>query len=90
MIRITIEMLPKGDEQKGRLLGRAIIANDASGTETRGNYRCTIFKLGTTAIWKTSAVANFPRKKFGCWDLLLACLVAAIGDRLAALKGART
>ena len=43
MIRITVELVPHGDESRARVLAHGIIANDGTGTLERGNYN---FVLG--------------------------------------------
>jgi len=38
MIRITVQLLPKGDATRARTLGSMDIVNDATGSEDLGNY----------------------------------------------------
>lgn len=81
MIRIRAELLPGGREDKKQHLGTIIIANDGSGTSTRGNYNVVISKRGKGGLWKKCTVENFPRKKLGVWDLLFSALCSFVPDR---------
>ncbi len=38
MLRVTIEMLPDGDEESAQLIGHLTIANDDTGTPLNGHY----------------------------------------------------
>jgi len=94
MIVITVELWPGGLEQHKELLGTGIIANDSTGTDTRGNYRYCFSKRGETIAqllkkkawkfgraWKTGTVLNFPRKQLNAWDLLGLALASALMTR---------
>lgn len=81
MIRITIELLPKGCEERKRILGIAEIENDGTGNATRGNYKFRAW--GELDIlrknvrpWKTGSVRGFYRKS-SSWKLLYLCLKEA-------------
>ena len=68
MIRVTVELIPYG-VGKPRTLGTAVIANDGTGTPTRGNYVARFYnKRGR--MWKTSTLRDWPRKRRIAWDLL--------------------
>ena len=41
MLRLTLTLIPRGDERRARELGRVEIENDSTGTEAVGNYRVT-------------------------------------------------
>ena len=83
MIRVTVEMLPGGQESHKRLLGVATIANDGTGLGPHGNYDATFSKWAPKQdeIWKRGRVENFPRQSRGPWDLLLRALQSAVGAR---------
>ena len=82
MLRITIELVPWGIEDKKRTIGIAEIYNDGTGTSTTGNYGVRVFKRGSNGvIWKTGKVWGFPRKKLLAWDLLYRALHNIIGER---------
>lgn len=72
MIRITVELIPRGDVANKQHLGTADIINDGTGTR-RGQ---------PTSTWKTGHLTGFPRLKFGAWDLLFMALAATIGKRM--------
>ena len=83
MLRITVELLPQGDASKARHLGTAEISNDGTGTSDEGNYEIRLSKWGRPRqTWRTGSITGFLRKRMGPWDLLLCCLVSAIGDRM--------
>ena len=82
MIKVTVELLPFGDESKKKHLGIAYISNDGSGQENLGNYKVTLSKMGKpNETWKLGTVIDFPRKKLGGWDLLYRALQDVVGDR---------
>ena len=82
MIRVTIEMVPKGDESRKRHLGTAIIANDGTGARGRGNYNVRLSRRGSPdSTWKTARITGFRRLQHGAYDLLLLALAATVGQR---------
>jgi len=81
MIRITVELLPKGFEEGKKVLGVATIANNLTGTTTQGNYSYTLFKKGGRTPYKIGRIVDFPRKRLLTWDLLFRVLADAVGDR---------
>lgn len=83
MLRITIEFVPHGDESRAEVLATASIANDGTGTPTRGNYRVWLSKRKSLDVWKRGTVEGFPRQRLGPWDLLCwALLACGIGERM--------
>ncbi len=82
MIRVTIQLLPFGNEANARHLGTIDIANDGTGTAERGNYKVRLAGFrGPHSRWREGAVRDFPRKSRGPYDLLLRALIATVGDR---------
>lgn len=82
MVRITIELCPKGDVSNPQHLGTGYIINDAHGTKQLGNYDVVLSKRGRPkTIWKRGRVVGFKREQFGAWDLLCWELVATRGGR---------
>lgn len=82
MLRITIELVPHGDESRKEVIGIGVIANDATGTDYNGNYKYHLSKWGKgTAMWKAGRIEDFARKVRGPWDLLYRVLSNAVGDR---------
>lgn len=82
MLRVTIEVVPKGDESRRRHLGTLEIANDGTGSSECGNYAVRLAKFGQPQqSWIRGAVRGFDRIRRGPYDLLLQCLVATVGHR---------
>jgi len=79
MIRITVELLPHGSEERRRTLGTATIINDGSGTWDTGNYRAEV--KGARAV-RRCAVLGFPRLRQDAWALLLRVLLASLPKRI--------
>lgn len=82
MLRVTVELLPLGDENTKRHLGTIEIANDGTGTKSRGNYMVrTAIRGQPKQTWRRGVVEGFPRLELGVYDLLLRALVGTVGDR---------
>ena len=86
MIRVTVEILPFGYEERKCVLGTAKIWNDCTGDRETGNYRYKLYRAGPDGklerrAWKQGAVRDFPRMKRGAWDLLFRALRAAVAGR---------
>lgn len=83
MIRVTVELLPRGREAGKRVLGVAMIANDGTGTLDRGNYKIRLSKWAPKVheTWKRGSITNFDRKRRGPWDLIFRALQETVGDR---------
>ena len=77
MIEVVATLYPRGDRTKPREIGRATLANDGSGTASRGNYSATFGHKGR--LWKTSEVKGFHRQSKNVWHLLYECLHQALG-----------
>lgn len=74
MLKITIELISARTGIRS-ILHEAIIANDGTGTQTKGNYNAILSrKGGLTAtrgnVWKTTEIEKFPRKAKNSWHLL--------------------
>lgn len=74
MIRITIQLIPKGDESRARTLGTMEIANDGTGTQDIGNYDATLHAEYTPSTGRKARVEGFRRKKQSVWTLVGAVL----------------
>ena len=74
MIRVTIQLLPKGDESRARTLGTLEIANDATGTPELGNYDGTLHAEYTGPGGRKARVEGFRRQKQSVWTLVGAFL----------------
>jgi hypothetical protein len=79
MIRITVEMVPKGDESKAFTLAQGIIANDGTGTWDTGNY---VYGFSAQASKKnpepeirtSGRLTGFKRLTDDVWTLMRKCL----------------
>jgi hypothetical protein len=80
MVYVRIELWPRGDKKKAKLLGQAFIANDATGTSTRGNYKA-IMTDKRNRPFRAAIVKNFPRKVKNSFDLLKLILTASTSLR---------
>lgn len=82
MLRVTIELLPHGDETQAKIMGQATIANDATGDADWGNYTVALSTWhDPPRKWKTGRVIGFARKRLGPWDLLFRALAATVASR---------
>ena len=81
MIRITVELIPFGQEDHPRrqVLGTGKIAN-VGGTDVLGEYIFEFHDKGGRT-WKSGQIHNFPRQRFLAWDLLYRALHSAVGKR---------
>jgi len=80
MLRVTVEIWPFGSKAAKRTLGVAEIANDATGSKTKGNYNYRLYDAGGK-LWKSGRVEDFPRQCLLAFDLLYRALKDAIGER---------
>lgn len=74
MIRITIEMIPHGDESRARKMYTMEIENDGTGNQYTGNYLGTLHAEYTGSSPRKGRVANFNRKTQSVWSLIGAFL----------------
>ena len=65
MLRVTIELVPFGIESRSRVVRRIYVANDGSGTRTRGNYKVTLKDPRRKPAKIHAHVLDFQRKRFG-------------------------
>lgn len=72
MIRVTVELLPHGDESRRRTLGTMEIANDGTGDQETGNYDAILRAEYTNG--RVGRVTNFHRQHQSCWSLVGAFL----------------
>lgn len=75
MIRVVVELLPKGREECRRTLATMEITNTGEGSRTRGFYRvCRIGKTGQRGA--RGEVSNHPREAASVWDLVEKAIAA--------------
>ena len=80
MIRVTVELVPYGDESRAKTLHTAVIANDGTGTKNQGNYHFSLSRKGSMRPWKSGRIRGFPRLRLGAWQLLQRALKEALDD----------
>lgn len=73
MIRVTVELLPFGQEEGRRILTVFDIANDGTGSSNIGNYKA---RKSPEKPWDEQLVLNYPRKSYHVRELLLRVLQA--------------
>lgn len=69
MIKITIELYRFGNPSDKKTLATATIANDCTGTQSRGNYTYKLAKA-SGKLWKSGKIKGFSRKSRSVWRLL--------------------
>lgn len=75
MLRVTIELVPHGDETRAREIGTMLIANDGEGTYAKGNYAYVYGYTDRRGVkFSTGTVKNFYRNQ-GAWALIKKILV---------------
>jgi hypothetical protein len=72
MLRVTVDLVPFGDEDAAKTIGEMIIANDGLGNEELSNYVFALYddKQGLDY----GVLQNFYRPA-GFWDLICDCLI---------------
>ena len=70
MLRITVELVPWGDDYLARPIGKMFIGNDSSGTLEEGNYFVKASHMSQDGKVITREVKGFPRKELDAWHLL--------------------
>lgn len=74
MLRLTLELLPRGDDRTVIPLGTVEIVNDDTGTEEIGNYH--VSQRGTV---HADATVTGVRRSAGHWPVALAALLTLLG-----------
>lgn len=70
MIRVIVELVPYGDEQRARVIGEASIVNDGSGDAETGHYYAKL-RTDHAGNWieEERVLRNYSRRN-GFWKLL--------------------
>ena len=68
MLRITVEIVPFGDETKAREIGKGYIINDGTSVNNRANYDCTFRDYDSNE--KFSLKVNLFNRARGFWALI--------------------
>ena len=83
-MRITIDLIPWGIEDRKRELCRAEIWNDGTGTTEMRNYKYRLSKFHRPSDnWKSGRITGFVPRTQGAWDLLMLVFRAALKGRKA-------
>lgn len=72
MIKVIVELWPRGDESKKKTLGTLSIANDGTGDSNIGNYQGVLVSEYTNG--RKGRVFNFKRQEQSVWSLIGAFL----------------
>lgn len=81
MIYVRVELWPRGDRSRARVLGEGKIWNKVTGTATRGEYGHEFRGKRGRLIARGDGPRDFPRRQLLVWDLLLRALRIARGAR---------
>ena len=82
MLRVTIELVPHGDESRAKRIGEMIIANDSTGSYERGNYKAVIDADQWTGDGiKHANLQNWDRRN-NVWGLIETLLSVAQTSKL--------
>jgi hypothetical protein len=79
MLRITIELLPGGREDRKRVIATADIARLSDGPrEALADYRVTLNDVILGEVSEQTVVRNYPRWATSVWDLVARSVAAAL------------
>lgn len=74
MLRITMELVPQGDESKAKVLASGTITNlGGQASDKLGDYKYKL-KKQRGRIWREGELKGFPRQSRGVWTLLFVIL----------------
>lgn len=74
MLRVTVELVPRGIESKARKIATMTIANDGTGNLSTGNYKGVLHAEYTAPTGRLGYVTGFHRKSQSVWSLIGAFL----------------
>lgn len=73
MLRVTVELVPHGIEDRKETLATMEIANDGTGTRRTGNYNTRLIDKNGR-IHRTGRVEEHPRLDLSVWKLIIKAL----------------
>ena len=79
MLRVTIELVPRGKENAARPIATLLLANDGEGTYESGNYAYVYGYTDRDAPMSRGTIKKFPRSQ-GAWALIKKILVKGIEE----------
>ena len=87
MIRITVEMVPGGNESRAHTIGTTIIHN-VGGSHARGDYKVAVAHKDRqsctreilTNPLRRGVVTAYPRLSYNVWRLVIRALVSAFPE----------
>ncbi len=83
MIRVTVELIPNGDEKRARVLAEGRIIN-VGGEGDEGDYRVILSHRDEPGrVWITGMVRKFDRRR-GPWQLLFKAMGTTVGKQMRA------
>ena len=69
MLRVTVELVPHGEEDRAYTIGTMLIANDGTGSLGYGNYGFAYCNTDNDNVIAIGTLQNFPRH-LGAWQLI--------------------
>ena len=81
MLRITLELVPWGDDFLARPIGQMVIGNDSKGTLEMGDYFVKMSHASPDGAVVTREITGFPRKELNAWHLLQWALEACLENK---------
>lgn len=82
-LRVTVELIPHGDESRKKVIGIMDIVNNCKGTTELGSYDISLSGpvIGSSShdIWRGGNLAGFKRSR-GYWSCVRECLNAVETD----------
>jgi hypothetical protein len=81
MLRVTIELLPGGREDRKRVIARAEIARLSDGPGgALSDYRVTLDDAMLGVVGEQTVVRTYPRWATSVWDLVARCIATALNQ----------
>ncbi len=71
-LKITVELIPRGDEKSKRKIGELFIVNDGSGTQELGNYKFRLEETPVEGGFRIQHCGEYKnhKRRNGCWSLI--------------------
>jgi hypothetical protein len=69
MIVVEVKLVSAISPDRSRPLGRLVLANDGTGSKTKGNYAAQFYG-GKGGFGKAATVRDYPREAVAIWNLV--------------------